>query len=625
MQRLKAARPDAGSIPETFTASPFIYAPFETREVKIGAVGVGGNNPIRIQSMTISDTLDTEATVKEAIGLIEAGCEIVRITAPRVKEAENLKNIKAMLVERGYTTPLVADIHFLPQAAMTAVEYVEKVRINPGNFADRKFFDIREYSDEQYEEELDRIHDAFTPLVLRAKELGRTLRIGTNHGSLSDRIMNRYGDTAMGMVESALEFIRIAELYDFRDMVVSMKASNPGVMIQAYRLLVARFLKEGMKYPLHLGVTEAGEGKDGRIKSSVGIGSLLDDGIGDTIRVSLTEDSIHEIPVARKLAAYFDERRGRPPRPAALPLDSVYISSFPYHEYKRRDSVSTGGIGGLEPVKIGLRSGLVDEAAARARGLDFLIWHSEGSAEQQSAEQQSGSAASPGPLPRLASENIADISIYDPSDVSRIGPELSGRPERYAAVICPEEDITRSYRLLAAEMHRLGLKNPILLLARFRNLEEAMYLASIHFGALLLDGIGDAVCIDVPDLRAGAGDPLLDLSLDLLQAARLRLSKTEFISCPSCGRTLFDLQETTARIKARTGHLKGVKIAIMGCVVNGPGEMADADFGYVGAGPGKIHLYRGKEVVKKSIPSETADEELVLLIKEHGMWMEPGV
>lgn len=611
MQRLEA-RSDAGSIPETFKASPFIYAPFETREVKIGNVGVGGSNPIRIQSMTISDTLDTGATVQEAIGLIEAGCEIVRITAPRVKEAENLKNIKAMLVERGYNTPLVADIHFLPQAAMTAVEYVEKVRINPGNFADRKFFDIREYSDEQYEEELDRIHNAFKPLVLRAKELGRTLRIGTNHGSLSDRIMNRYGDTALGMVESALEFIRIAELYDFRDMIVSMKASNPGVMIQAYRLLVARFLKEGMKYPLHLGVTEAGEGKDGRIKSSVGIGSLLDDGIGDTIRVSLTEDSIHEIPVARKLASYFDSRRGRSTSPQPLPLDSVYLQNFPYHEYKRRDSAAVGAIGGQEAVKIGMRGGLcLDERKAQARGLDFLIWHNP-------------ALDSPPILPRISSEHIADISIYDPSDVSRVGPELAGHPERYAAVICAEEEITRSYRLLAAEMQRLGLRNPILLLARFKNLEEAMYLASIHFGALLLDGIGDAVCIDIPDLPVADGDRLLDLSLDLLQAARLRLSKTEFISCPSCGRTLFDLQETTARIKARTGHLKGVKIAIMGCVVNGPGEMADADFGYVGAGPGKIHLYRGKEVVKKSVPSETADEELVLLLKEHGMWMEPA-
>jgi (E)-4-hydroxy-3-methylbut-2-enyl-diphosphate synthase len=608
MQGLKPVQGDAGSVPRYFKGSPFIYAPFETREVKIGTVGVGGRNPIRIQSMTISDTLDTEATVKEAIGLIEAGCEMVRITAPRVKEAENLRNIKALLVERGYNPPLVADIHFLPQAAMTAIEYVEKVRINPGNFADRKFFDVREYSDIQYEEELDRIHEAFKPLVLRSKELGRTLRIGTNHGSLSDRIMNRYGDTAMGMVESALEFIRIAEYYDFHNLVVSMKASNPGVMIQAYRLLVARFLKEGMKYPLHLGVTEAGEGKDGRIKSAIGIGSLLDDGIGDTIRVSLTEDSIHEIPVARKLASYFDARRAKATAPASSPLDAVYVENFPYHVYERRASAAVGGIGGKEPVKIGMRGNLVqDQVALKARGLDFLLWNAKSSI-----------------LPVVEEGAIADISIYDPSDVSRIGPELSAHPERYAAIICPEEEITRSYRLLAAEMRRLGLQNPILLLARFRNLEEAMYLGSIHFGALLLDGIGDALCIDIPDLPAAQSERLLELDLDILQAVRLRLSKTEFISCPSCGRTLFDLQETTARIKARTGHLKGVKIAIMGCVVNGPGEMADADFGYVGAGPGKIHLYRGKEVVKKSIPSETADQELEALIKEHGMWVDPG-
>lgn len=605
MQRLPEG--NAGLVPEYFKPSPFLYTPFETREVKVGTVGVGGRNPIRIQSMTVSDTMDTEAVVAEAAGLIEAGCEIVRITAPRVKEAENLKHIKARLVERGYNTPLVADIHFLPQAAMTAVEYVEKVRINPGNFADRKFFELREYTDSQYEEELERIHEAFKPLVLRAKELGRALRIGTNHGSLSDRIMNRYGDTALGMVESALEFIRIAALYDFHDIIVSMKASNPGVMIQAYRLLVARFRAEGMNYPLHLGVTEAGEGRDGRIKSAVGIGSLLDDGIGDTIRVSLTEDSIHEIPVARKLAAYYNERRGRPARAESLSLDPVFVSNFPYHNYRKRESAANAVIGG-PAVKIGLRGGLVTDAPAfAARGLDFLVWN----------------GAHPA-LPFLSENDIADISIFGPADVARVGPELAAHPARAAAVICPEEDLTRSYRLLAAEMQRLGLKNPILLLARFKSLEEAMYLASIHFGALLLDGIGDALCIDVPDLAPSESGRLLDLSLDILQAVRLRLSKTEFISCPSCGRTLFDLQETTARIKARTGHLKGVKIAIMGCVVNGPGEMADADFGYVGAGPGKIHLYRGKEIVKKSIPSEIADEELVSLIKEHGMWTEPA-
>ncbi|HMX58837.1 MAG TPA: (E)-4-hydroxy-3-methylbut-2-enyl-diphosphate synthase, partial [Leptospiraceae bacterium] len=352
---------EAGLIPETFADSPFAYSRFRTREVKVGNVGVGGTNPIRIQSMTISDTMDTEATVKEAIGLIEAGCEIVRITAPRVKEAENLKNIKNRLVDLGYNQPLVADIHFLPQAAMTAVEYVEKVRINPGNFADRKFFELREYTDSQYEEELERIHDAFRPLVLRARELGRALRIGTNHGSLSDRIMNRYGDTALGMVESALEFIRIAEHYDFRDIIISMKASNPGVMIQAYRLLVARFRRENMDYPLHLGVTEAGGGKDGRIKSSIGIGSLLDDGIGDTIRVSLTEDSIHEIPVARKIASYYDARRALAgtSENGKKELEKIYIQSFPYHRYDRRGSDACTVIGGKNPIKIGMREELV--------------------------------------------------------------------------------------------------------------------------------------------------------------------------------------------------------------------------------------------------------------------------
>ncbi|MCE9597191.1 MAG: (E)-4-hydroxy-3-methylbut-2-enyl-diphosphate synthase [Spirochaetia bacterium] len=613
MHKLTPTREAAGSIPDTFTDSPFVYSAFRTREVQVGSVGLGGKNPIRIQSMTISDTMNTEATVQEAIGLIEAGCELVRITAPRVKEAENLKNIKSRLVELGYNTPLIADIHFLPQAAMTAVEHVEKVRINPGNFADRKFFELREYTESEYEEELERIHDAFKPLVLRAKELGRVLRIGTNHGSLSDRIMNRHGDTAMGMVESALEFIRIAEYYDFRDIVVSMKASNPGVMIQAYRLLVARFLKEGMNYPLHLGVTEAGGGKDGRIKSSIGIGSLLGDGIGDTIRVSLTEDSIHEIPVARKIASYFDtmrsmsiEQSNRNNVAALKELEPVYNSAFKYYDYARRESSAHGLIGGKNPIRIGLRNTLA-QPAFLARGLDFVV---------------GPLGAESGDFKLLPFNEILDLSIFEAADLNRVVTQVRAHPNAIVSVLCNEEELTRSYRMVAAEMKRAGLTNPILLLARFDSLEGALYQASIHFGALLLDGIGDAVAVGLKHATPADAEPLLDLMLDLLQATRLRLSKTEFISCPSCGRTLFDLQETTARIQKRTGHLKGVKIAIMGCVVNGPGEMADADFGYVGAGPGKIHLYRGKELVKKSIPSEIADEELVQLIREHGMWVD---
>ncbi|HNL00936.1 MAG TPA: (E)-4-hydroxy-3-methylbut-2-enyl-diphosphate synthase [Leptospiraceae bacterium] len=605
---------EAGLIPETFADSPFAYSRFRTREVKVGNVGVGGTNPIRIQSMTISDTMDTEATVKEAIGLIEAGCEIVRITAPRVKEAENLKNIKNRLVDLGYNQPLVADIHFLPQAAMTAVEYVEKVRINPGNFADRKFFELREYTDSQYEEELERIHDAFRPLVLRARELGRALRIGTNHGSLSDRIMNRYGDTALGMVESALEFIRIAEHYDFRDIIISMKASNPGVMIQAYRLLVARFRRENMDYPLHLGVTEAGGGKDGRIKSSIGIGSLLDDGIGDTIRVSLTEDSIHEIPVARKIASYYDARRALAgtSENGKKELEKIYIQSFPYHRYDRRGSDACTVIGGKNPIKIGMREELVrpeDAASLKARGLDFVI------SKNQTPSSNSG-------LPVIGADLLSDVSLFAPEELETAVPQM--KSAKMVSIHTNEQDITRSTRLAAAAMKQNGLNLPIILFARFSSLEEALYQASIHFGGLLLDGIGDALVIDIAGAGPDQANHLLDLSLDVLQATRLRLSKTEFISCPSCGRTLFDLQDTTARIQKRTGHLKGVKIAIMGCVVNGPGEMADADFGYVGAGPGKIHLYRGKEIVKKSIPSEIADEELVRLIQEHGMWVEPG-
>jgi (E)-4-hydroxy-3-methylbut-2-enyl-diphosphate synthase len=536
----------------SYCASRFAYARRKTREVAIGKIIVGGNQPIRVQSMTTTRTQDIEGTLAQTIRLVEAGCEIVRITAPTVNDAKAIGEIKHRLRARGIDVPLVADIHFSPAAALEAAEHVEKVRVNPGNFADQKFFRVREYTDEQYAEELERIEERFTPLVLKCQARGISMRIGSNHGSLSDRIMNRYGDTPAGMVESALEFARIARKHDYHDLIFSMKASNPKVMIQAYRLLVARMDEEGMDYPLHLGVTEAGLGEDGRIKSAVGIGALLDDGLGDTVRVSLTEEPEAEVPVAQRLVEPYN--RGLPGA-RAFPSATEHLDPYTYAR-RLSDAVDVGGlrVGGGEPV-----------------------------------------------------------AVLEPPEVA--APDLS-RLARLAERNVPWFDAVRAYRALAT-----GLQGQPLHLAVAVDGDELEVLlrSAIVLGSLLCDGLGDSV---------GLHAPLPDedrsrLLFGILQASGVRITKTEFVSCPSCGRTLFDLQSTTERIRSQTAHLKGVKIAIMGCVVNGPGEMADADFGYVGGSPGRVNLYVGKEVVEKGVPEEEADERLVDLIRRHGKWVEP--
>jgi len=547
-----------------YCINPFLRQRRLTREVKVGPIGVGGSNPIRIQTMLTSDTMDTAACVREAIPILEAGCEILRLTTPSVNDARNLKNFVAEIRKRGFNTPIVADVHFLPAAAMEAALWCEKVRINPGNYADRKKFAVREYTDDQYEQELQRLEEAFTPLVLRLKELGRALRIGTNHGSLSDRILNRYGDTPLGMVESALEFVRICRKHNYHDIILSMKSSNVKVMIQTYRLLVARLAEEGpdWNYPLHLGVTEAGEGEDGRIKSAIGIGALLEDGLGDTIRVSLTEDSLHELPVCRKLV----EQASRPIRYA--PVGEVVENRDPF-SYKRRKT---------QPLTL----------HHTAVGGDNLI--------RVCASHNDG-------------DLLAEISPRAPEilEVNPLAmPDLCGQPTRLLTVSddTPLEPIA-AYRLLAARAPDW----PILL----RDRSGDLIATSTNLGSLLCDGIGDAIEVAGP----------IRLAYNILQAAGCRSFKAEFIACPSCGRTQFDLQTVTARIKARTSHLKGVKIAVMGCIVNGPGEMADADFGYVGTAPGRVSLWVGKQQVKAHIPEDRAVEELVALIKEHGKWIEP--
>ena len=580
-----------------------------TREVKSGGSAIGGENPIRIQSMLTSDTMDTDACVKETLGLVEVGCEIVRITAPTVKDARNLENIRAALNAVGCHVPLVADIHFKPEAALEAARWVEKVRINPGNFADSKKFHVREYTDAEYTAEIGRIRERFAPLVQICKSRGIAMRIGTNHGSLSDRIMNRHGDTPLGMVESALEFARLAREMDYHDFVFSMKSSNPKVMIQAYRLLVARLddLQEkelsaakndkreaiSWNYPIHLGVTEAGDSEDGRIKSAIGIGSLLADGIGDTIRVSLTEDSVHEIPVARALADLASQRKEAPA------LDPWPFDPF---TYKRRESASIvrNGIalGGSELVRVAVKKTTFDQLAHKLPSLgDYqpeIIYEKADIIEIDPRDSTALDKAN-------ASQNPIFVSIPDDCDLPVIG----------------------AYRLLAS---RLDTRHPILLKDVFgtdSNLSgdflSTLLNAATNIGSLLCDGIGDVVLIQ----GEKAPGQSLRIAYNTLQAAGVRIFKTDYVACPSCGRTLFNLQETTARIKAATSHLKGVKIAIMGCIVNGPGEMADADFGYVGGAPGKINLYVGKTPVKFNIPQEDAVERLVDLIREHGRWIDP--
>jgi len=634
-----------------------VYRPYPgrrpTREVRIGTTAVGGSNPIRVQSMLTSDTMDTEACVKETLGLVEAGCEIVRITAPTVNDAKNLENIRAALRKNGCTVPLVADIHFKPDAALEAAKWVDKVRINPGNFADSKKFNIREYTDGEYVAEIGRIRERFHPLVALCKERGVSMRIGTNHGSLSDRIMNRYGDTPLGMVESALEFASLARELDYHELVFSMKASNPKVMIEAYRLLVARLqaLNEFImrneeleiedprashgqiisnskfqipncpwSYPIHLGVTEAGDGDDGRIKSAIGIGSLLADGIGDTIRVSLTEDSVHEIPVAKALVRLVEMKRPKKMIPPPLPFD-------PFTFQKRlSEKLSVAGVwtGGDQPVRVAVRR--ATDASLSAPG-DFqpeIVCEEAGVLEIDPRDDDAVAAANASLEPLL-------ITIPDGCDI-----EVIPAFRMLAARVAPRHPILLKDSLPFANAefeirngeYPEGSREGTLPACRTSGIlpdakEDASLIhlltASTNIGSLLCDGIGDVILVQ------GEDDPgqSLRVAYNILQAAGVRIYKTDYVACPSCGRTLFNLQETTARIKEATIHLKGVKIAIMGCIVNGPGEMADADFGYVGGAPGKVNLYVGKTAVEFNIPEAEAVARLVDLIREHGRWFDP--
>jgi (E)-4-hydroxy-3-methylbut-2-enyl-diphosphate synthase len=585
-----------------YCPDPFRYERRATREVMVGGVGVGGANPIRVQSMITCDTMDTEASIAQTIELAEAGCEIVRITAPTVKDAANLQHIVRGLRERGCNVPVVADIHFKPEAAMEAAKWVDKVRINPGNYADSKKFKILEYTDEQYAAEIERIRQRFTPLVLACKERGIAMRIGTNHGSLSDRILNRYGDTPLGMVESALEFARIARDLGYHAFVFSMKSSNPKVMINAYRLLVARLDEEGpdWNYPIHLGVTEAGEGEDARIKSAIGMGSLLADGVGDTVRVSLTEDSVHEIPVAQALVAPYNAAQSGQPVPEIT--TSVSYDPFSYVRRASRTMHLRGiagdvALGGEELVRVVVRRASFEKIAHKVDRMgDYK--------------------------PEIIYED-ADVAEVDPLDDAAI--DALNRSEHARLVTVADFTILApiaAFRLLAAKVEA---RHPILLKDTFRaasapsDFLRTLLVASTNIGALLCDGIGDAVLVQGEEAPGQA----LRLSYNILQAARSRIFKTDYVACPSCGRTLFNLQTTTARIKEATSHLKGVTIAVMGCIVNGPGEMADADFGYVGGAPGKINLYVGKNAVKFNIPEAEAVDRLKDLIREHGKWMEP--
>lgn len=582
-----------------YCASPYTYQRRLTREVRVGAVGVGGANPIRVQSMLTCDTMDTVQCLAQTLDLVAVGCEIVRITAPTVKDAANLQHIVAGLRERGCDVPIVADIHFKPEAAMEAAKWVEKVRINPGNYADSKKFKIVEYTDEQYAAELERIRERFTPLVQFCKEHGRAMRIGTNHGSLSDRIMNRYGDTPLGMVESALEFARIARDLGYHDFIFSMKSSNPKVMIEAYRLLVARLYEEGAdwNYPIHLGVTEAGDGEDGRIKSAIGIGSLLNDGVGDTIRVSLTEDSVHEIPVAQALVASIAAKVGEQTN-----LPAITLSYDPF-TYRRRAAermqVQGVSLGGEETIRVFTSAA---KWGALAHKLDRL-----GDYRPEAVADESG------------------VLAVDPRDEATIA-ALQHSSTRFVTVADGLDlPVIAAFRLLAA---RIPERHPILLKdtltpgsAPNADFQKTLLTAAKRIGALLCDGIGDAVLVQGEE----APGQSLRLAYNILQAAGARIFKTDYVACPSCGRTLFNLQTTTAKIKAATSHLKGVKIAIMGCIVNGPGEMADADFGYVGGAPGKVNLYVGKTPVKFNIPEAEAVDRLQDLIREHGKWVEPPV
>lgn len=611
---------------------------------------MGGDNPIVVQSMTTTDTMDTEATVAQSIRMIDAGCQLVRITAPSKKEAENLANIKAELVKRGYNTPVCADIHFTPNAAEIAAKIVEKVRVNPGNYADKKKFETIEYTDESYQAELDRIKKRFVPLVRICKEHGTAMRIGTNHGSLSDRILSRYGDTPLGMVESAMEFLRICEEEEYHNIVLSMKASNTQVMVQAYRLLVATMMENGMNYPLHLGVTEAGEGEDGRIKSAVGIGTLLEDGLGDTVRVSLTEEPEFEIPVAKALVDRYSNRtETQLPIPA---IDTYPIEPFQFHkratnsvlniggdnvprviaDLSSKDSISPANLFAfgynysVELDKWNMTDLACDFLFVGDNHLDFEIpgtlgviqnfksWDSDKERHYPFLEVDAFlKSPSKSETLNFVSVRLKDI---DEDVLNKL------KSDKTAVIVLQTENAHALPELRRAIISLVEneVQAPVIVQRNY-NLDESTFqlYSATDVGGLLIDGLGDGCWItnqNVPNKT------LNSTAFGILQAARARTSKTEYISCPSCGRTLFDLQETTAKIRNRTDHLKGVKIGIMGCIVNGPGEMADADYGYVGTGHGKITLYKGQEVVKRNIPSEGALEALEELIKEHGDWVE---
>lgn len=619
-----------------------------TKEVQIGSLKLGGENSIRVQSMTTTDTMDTEGSVAQSIRMIDAGCELVRLTAPSKNEAENLQNIKAALVKRGYNTPLVADIHFTPNAAEIAAKIVEKVRVNPGNYADKKKFEEIEFTDASYQAELKRIEEKFTPLVLLCKEHGTAMRIGTNHGSLSDRILSRYGDTPEGMVESALEFIRICEKHDFDQLVISMKASNTLVMVQAYRLLMAKMIERGTVYPLHLGVTEAGDGEDGRIKSAVGIGALLEDGLGDTIRVSLTEAPEAEIPVAQKLIAKYNNYNA-----FAFEAPKTALQYDPF-SYSRRNSASIHNIGGKNvPVVLADLSAVAEIKPAHffGFGYQYSVPLDKWNLQDQAADYvyigsnkldfevpgtlgiivdydfwKAHYSQKQGFYPLVLQEQLQEIepnqTCFLPLEAEDQIPEVLAKLPNVCIILNTAFDNkTQLYRRFFLEMQEKNLQQPVILSYQYETneIERFQLFSGADAGAILIDGFGDGIWLNA-DLGA---QYINSTSFGILQATRTRISKTEYISCPSCGRTLFDLQETTAKIRQRTSHLKGIKIGIMGCIVNGPGEMADADYGYVGTGPGKINLYKEKEIVRRNINETEAVEALVDLIREYGDWLEP--
>ena len=632
---------------QTYCPSLTKYQRWQTREVMVGSVGVGGKNPIRIQSMTTTDTLDTIGTIEQSIRMINAGCEIVRVTAPSIKEAENLQAIRDGLRGKGYYTPLVADIHFTPNVAEVAARIVEKVRVNPGNYSDRKKFEIHDYNDETYAEKLDRIRERFIPLIQICKEYGTAMRIGTNHGSLSDRIMSRYGDTPLGMVESAMEFLRIAEDEKYHDIILSMKASNTQVMVQAYRLLVKTMVLEGMNYPLHLGVTEAGEGEDGRIKSSVGIGTLMEDGLGDTIRVSLTEEPEAEIPVAQLLVNRYEARKNHKPIPG--------INSIPYDPFFRnkRDTNTIMNIGGDEvPRIIGnmskkdlityhdlipfgyiysenrdkwqISDQAVDFLFIGDNSIDFEIPGTLGIIQNHISledKERHFSFYSLDEKSLIDQNKITFLNIYTDISSSLLS-EISQLKKTIFVLDTNNEHGYADQRRFFVECMKKTIQNPIIVKRSYHQCsqDELLLYSATDLGGLQLDGFGDGIWID----SSHDAGYVNETAFGILQASRSRISKTEYISCPSCGRTLFDLQETTAKIRARTNHLKGLKIGIMGCIVNGPGEMADADYGYVGTGVGKISLYKGQDVIEKNIPSESAVDALIQLIDFHGDWIDPA-